>query len=103
MTEEQENKYERQVEEYGEHLSRMVEDDFTGINGVKSANATVNYDESQNQYSLELSLMIDENINEDQVEMYKNVLRKICDDVKLIINGELIPIYNVNCTNSTKF
>ncbi len=77
------------AEEYSEYLSQIVEDDFTGINGVESANAIVSYDESQDQYSVELSLITDEDISEDQVEMYKSVLRKTYVEVKLTINGVL--------------
>lgn len=77
------------AEEYREYLSQIVEDDFTGIDGVESANAIVSYDESQDQYSVELSLITDEDINEEQVELYKSVLRKTYVEVKLTINGVL--------------
>lgn len=74
---------------YSNHLSQIVEDDFTSIDGIKSANAIVYYDESQDQYSIELSLITDEDINEEQAELYKSVLRKTYVDVKLTINGVL--------------
>lgn len=74
---------------YSEYLSQIVEDDFTGIDGVESANAIVSYDESQDQYSVELSLITDEDISENQVEMYKSVLRKTYVEVKLTFNGVL--------------
>ncbi len=77
------------AEEYREYLSQIVEDDFTGIDGVESANAIVSYDESQDQYSVELSLITEEDINEEQVELYKSVLRKTYVEVKLMINGVL--------------
>ncbi len=77
------------AEEYSEYLSQIVEDDFTGINGVESAKAIVSYDKAQDQYSVELSLITDEDISEDQAEIYKSVLRKTYDGVKLTINGVL--------------
>lgn len=70
-------------------LSQTVEDQFTSIDEIESANAIVNYDEMQNQYSIELSLITDEDINEEQVELYKRILRKNFVEVKLTINGEL--------------
>lgn len=79
----------RKVERYSEHLSQKVEDDFTGINGVELANAIVSYDKSQKQYSIELLLITDEEISEEQVELYKSVLTKTFVDVKLTINGVL--------------
>jgi hypothetical protein len=76
-------------EAYSAYLSQRVEDDFTSIEEIKSANAIVSYDELQNQYSIELSLITDEDINEEQVEMYESILRKTFVEVKLTINGVL--------------
>jgi hypothetical protein len=76
-------------EAYSAHLSQRVEDDFTSIEEIKSANAIVSYDESQDQYSIELSLITDEDINEEQVELYESILRKTFVEVKLTINGVL--------------
>lgn len=76
-------------EAYSAYLSQRVEDDFTSIEEIKSANAIVSYDESQNQYSIELSLITDEDINEEQVELYESILRKTFVEVKLTINGVL--------------
>ncbi len=76
-------------EAYSDYLSQRVEDDFTSIEGIESANAIVTYDESQDQYSIELSLITDEDINEEQAELYKSVLRKTYVEVKLTINGVL--------------
>lgn len=83
------NSEQRKGEKYSEHLSQIVEDDFTGIDGVQSANAIVSYDNSQKQYSIELSLITDEEIKEEQVELYKKVLTKTYVEVKLTINGVL--------------
>jgi hypothetical protein len=76
-------------EAYSAYLGQRVEDDFTSIEEVKSANAIVSYDESQNQYSIELSLITDEDINEEQIELYESILRKTFVEVKLTINGVL--------------
>jgi hypothetical protein len=76
-------------EAYSAYLSQRVEDDFTSIEEIKSANAIVSYDESQDQYSIELSLITDEDINEEQVELYESILRKTFVEVKLTINGVL--------------
>lgn len=106
MTEEQQSKYEQVLsdervelgvgeniqnkgEAYSDYLSQRVEDDFTSIEGIESANAMVTYDESQDQYSIKLSLISDENVNEEQAEMYKSVLRKTYVEVELTINGVL--------------
>lgn len=83
------------AEEYSEYLSQIVEDDFTGINGIESAKAIVSYDKAQDQYSVELSLITDEDISEDQVEIYKSVLRKTYDGVKLTINGVIRYVINI--------
>jgi hypothetical protein len=76
-------------EAYSAYLTQRVEDDFKSIEEIKSANAIVSYDELQNQYSIELSLITDEDINEEQVEMYESILRKTFVEVKLTINGVL--------------
>jgi hypothetical protein len=76
-------------EAYSAYLSQRVEDDFTSIEEVKSANAIVSYDELQNQYSIDLSLITDEDINEEQIELYESILRKTFVEVKLTINGVL--------------
>jgi hypothetical protein len=76
-------------EAYSAYLSQRVEDDFKSIEEIKSANAIVSYDELQNQYSIELSLITDEDINEEQIELYESILRKTFVEVKLTINGVL--------------
>lgn len=77
------------VEEFSDFLSQKAEEDFTSLDVIRSANAIVSYDESQDQYSIELSLTTDEDINEEQVELYKYVLKKTYADVKLTINDVL--------------
>lgn len=72
-----------------DYLSQKAEEDFTSMDGIRSAYAIVSYDEAQDQYSIELSLITDEDINEEQVELYKKVLRKTYVDAKLTINGVL--------------
>ena len=83
------NSVQSKGEAYSDYLSQKVEDDFTSIEGIESANAIVNYDELQDQYSIELSLITDEDINEEQVELFKSVLRKTYVDVKLTVNGKV--------------
>ena len=44
------------TEQYCDHLERVTEENFMSAEDIKSADATVTYDEETGQYSIELSI-----------------------------------------------
>ncbi len=77
-------------EQYREYLAQNTQNMFTGEDGIESADAAVSYDEGTEQYSIELSLKTNGNVNSEKIEDYKTCLNKTYADVMLIIDGEVL-------------
>lgn len=76
-------------EKFGTYLEQQEEKNFMSLDGIDSADAEVRYDKSLDQYSIEISLTSDEEINDEQIERYKKVLGKTYIDFTIMINGEV--------------
>lgn len=75
---------------YGTHLAQVIEENFMGLEAVKTADAEVTFDKALDQYSIEMSLETIGEISEEEIETYKRVLGNYNDfaATTLIINGE---------------
>lgn len=69
---------------------QTTESMFKDEDGIESAEATVSCDEGIEQYSIELSLKTNGNVNSEKIEDYKTCLNKTYADVMLIIDGEVM-------------
>ncbi|MCI9417429.1 MAG: hypothetical protein HFI82_08475 [Eubacterium sp.] len=77
-------------EQYRDYLAQNTKNMFLDEDGIESADATVSYDEGTEQYSIELSLKTNGNVNSEKIEDYKACLNKTYTDVMLIIDGEVL-------------
>lgn len=82
------DKYER----YCNYLRQLTEKHFMSEEGIKSADATVTYDEETGQYSIELSIETDGEVGGEQIELYKSILSEKYEyaEVVLVIDGEVM-------------
>lgn len=78
------------TEQYCDYLVQTTESMFKDEDGIESADATVSYDEETEQYSIELSLRTNGEVDREQIEDYKTYLSKTYADVILIIDGEVM-------------
>lgn len=78
------------AEQYCEYLTKNTESTFTDEKGIESADAIVSYDEGTEQYSIELSLKTNGEVDSEKIEEYKTYLSKTYADVILIIDGEVM-------------
>ena len=76
------------VNEFSKYLAQTTEETFMSIEGIESVNAKVSYDDLEEKYSIELSLISNRNISNKEIEQYKIILKKTYEEIKLIINGE---------------
>lgn len=76
--------------QYGEHLKQVTEQNFSGEEGIESAEAAVTYDEETKQYSIKLSLKTNDKADKGEIENYKTVLEKTYAEVILVVNGEVV-------------
>lgn len=79
-------------EVYSNYLRQMTEKNFMSEEGIKSADATVIYDEETDQYSIELSIKTNGEVGEEQIELYKSILSEKYEyaEVVLVIDGEVM-------------
>lgn len=75
-------------EQYCDYLAQTTENMFAEEDGIGSADAAVSYDEDTEQYSIELSLCTNGEVDDGQMEDYKTYLSKNYGDVILLIDGQ---------------
>lgn len=75
---------------YGMHLAEIIEEAFTDLEVVKSADADITYDKTSGLYSIEMSLETIGKVSEEEIEAYKRVLGNYNEfaEMALKINGE---------------
>lgn len=80
------------VEWVCDHLEQVTEENFMSAEDIKSADATVTYDEETGQYSIELSIETNGEAGEEQIEHYKSFLSEKCGyaEVVLVVDGEVM-------------
>lgn len=80
------------TEQYCDHLGRVTEEVFLSAEDIKSADATVTYDEETGQYSIELSIETNGEAGEEQIEQYKRILSEKYEyaEVVLVVDGEVM-------------
>ncbi len=80
------------TEQYCDHLRRVTEEVFMSAEDIKSADATVTYDEETGQYSIELSIETNGEAGEEQIEQYKRIFSEKYEyaEVVLVVDGEVM-------------
>ncbi len=81
-------------EKYGKYcnyLGQVTAADLTEEEGIKSAEATVSYDEETGQYFIELAIKTDGVLSDEQFKLYKTFLQKTYAKVTWVVNGEPLP------------
>ena len=80
------------TEQYCNHLGQVTEEVFLSAEDIKSADATVTYDEETGQYSIELSIETNGEVGEEQIEQYKSILSEKYEyaEVVLVVDGEVM-------------
>ena len=80
------------TEQYCDHLGRVTEKVFLSAEDIKSADATVTYDEETGQYSIELSIETNGEAGEEEIEQYKSILSEKYEyaEVVLVVDGEIM-------------
>ncbi len=80
------------AEQYCAYLKRVTEEVFMSAEDIKSADATVIYDEEAEQYSIKLSIETNGKVGEEQIEQYKSILSEKYEyaEVVLVVDGEVM-------------
>lgn len=75
-----------------DYLGQVTEECFIGEDGIESADASVTYDEKTGQYSIELSIETNREVDEEQIELYKSILSEKYEyaEVVLVVDGEVM-------------
>lgn len=77
-------------EKYCAYLEQITIKDFADQEGIESAKAAVSYDEGTEQYSIEVSLETNGQVDSEQIEDYKTYLGKSFSAVTLLVDGEAL-------------
>lgn len=77
------------IKAFCDYLGQYNEEMFVNNAGMDFAEATVEYHEELNQYTISLLLESSEEVSEEQIASYKAVLEKQFTEITLIINGEV--------------
>ena len=75
-----------------DYLSQEIEKNFISEEGIQSVDAAVTYDKATEQYSIELSIETNRELEEEQIALYKSILSEKYDfaEVVLAIDGEVM-------------
>ena len=77
------------ISAFCDYLSQYHQEIFVTDIGMDSAEATVEYHEELNQYSISISLESSEAVSEEQLASCRAVLEKQFQEITLIVNGEV--------------
>lgn len=82
--------YNDRYEQFFNHVGKKIAEDILDHEKeVLSADVEVRYNDDARNHVIVLSLTTDGELTDEQIDFYKTVLSKSCDESVLIINGDV--------------